>query len=59
MTIRGGVLSMPPSENYIGPIDPHASKIPASGAEFLVCPKWADYQWGKDPHEQLMVRFDS
>ena len=24
-----------------------------------VCPKWADYQWGKDPHEQLVVRFDS
>ena len=25
----------------------------------MVCPKGADYQWGKDPHEQLMVRFDS
>jgi hypothetical protein len=24
-----------------------------------VCPKGADYQWGKDPLEQLMVRFDS
>ena len=24
-----------------------------------MCPKGADYQWGKDPLEQLMVRFDS
>ena len=24
-----------------------------------MCPKWADYQWGKDPLEQLTVRFDS
>jgi len=24
-----------------------------------VCPKGAGYQWGKDPLEQLMVRFDS
>ena len=24
-----------------------------------MCPKWALYQWGKDPLEQLMVRFDS
>jgi hypothetical protein len=24
-----------------------------------VCPKWAEYQWGKDPLEQLMVGFDS
>ncbi len=24
-----------------------------------VCPKGADYQWGKDPLEQLMVGFDS
>jgi hypothetical protein len=24
-----------------------------------VCPKGADYQWGKDPLEQLMARFDS
>jgi len=24
-----------------------------------VCPKGADYQWGKDPLEYLMVRFDS
>ena len=24
-----------------------------------MCPKWAEYQWGKDPLEQLMVRFDS
>ena len=24
-----------------------------------MCPSGADYQWGKDPLEQLMVRFDS
>ena len=30
-----------------------------SGHDFSVCPKGADYQWGKDPLEQLMVRFDS
>ena len=24
-----------------------------------MCPKWAEYQWGKDPLDQLMVRFDS
>jgi hypothetical protein len=24
-----------------------------------MCPKWAEYQWGKDPLESLMVRFDS
>ena len=29
------------------------------GAGFSVCPKGADYQWGKDPLEYLMVRFDS
>jgi hypothetical protein len=27
--------------------------------DWSVCPKEADYQWGKDPLEQLMVRFDS
>ena len=27
--------------------------------ESSACPKGADYQWGKDPLEQLMVRFDS
>ena len=27
--------------------------------DWWVCPKGADYQWGKDPLEQLMVRFDS
>jgi len=30
-----------------------------SARDFSVCPKGADYQWGKDPLEQLMVRFDS
>jgi hypothetical protein len=29
------------------------------GRRFRVCPNRADYQWGEDPLEQLMVRFDS
>ncbi len=29
------------------------------GRQSCVCPKGADYQWGKDPLDQLMVRFDS
>jgi hypothetical protein len=37
----------------------HSSRKLSGIGHSCVCPKGADYQWGKDPLEQLMVRFDS
>ena len=42
-----------------GPQNTRKAREPMWGRVFIVCPKGADYQWGKDPLEQLMVRFDS
>jgi hypothetical protein len=42
-----------------GDAEPRSARFSVPHRHSCVCPKGADYQWGKDPLEQLMVRFDS
>ena len=55
LCIRAPALAVPYDTNAHWPLGPAQS---FSGAK-ACAPKGADYQWGKDPLEQLMVRFDS
>jgi hypothetical protein len=63
------ILSTPPSPKWgsdwgvkcsqRSPASPNRTPSWLGIGSSSVCPTGADYQWGKDPLEQLMVRFDS